>query len=97
LRTGGRDVTDYWLNKLFFDLQDRDTAARFRADMEAVLADYKLKPAIRDALIADDMAALAPHSNAILLRFYYAIKGVNDAEFIRRLNLTPAQGVSSHG
>jgi hypothetical protein len=97
LLTGGRDVTDYWLNKLFFDLQDRDTAARFKVDMESFLRDYKLKPAIREALIADDMTTLAPHSNAILLRFYYVIKGVSDAEFIRRLNLTPAQGVSSNG
>lgn len=90
-------MTDYWLNKLFFDLQDPDTAARFKTDMDSVLGNYRLKPAIRDALVADDLASLAPHSNAVLLRFYYAIRGVNDAEFIRRLNLGPSQGVSSNG
>ena len=92
-----REVTDYWLNKLFFDLQNAGTAARFKADIQSVLRDYPLKPAIREALIADDLAALVPHSNAILLRFYYAIKGVSDAEFIRRLNPNAAQGVLSDG
>ena len=54
-------------------------------------------------MLADDLAALAPHVNAYLLRFYFAIRDMKDAEFIRRLNELPAaneaarKGVSSHG
>ena len=90
-------MTDYWLNKLFFDLQQPDKAAQFKSDMAAVLSAYPLKPALREALLSDDLAAIAPHANAYLLRFYYAIRGVKDAEFIKRLNELPARGVSKNG
>ena len=90
-------MTDYWLNKLFFDLQEPAKAAEFKRDMKAVLADYPMKPALRDAVLADDLAAIAPHANAYLLRFYFAIRGVKDAEFIQRLNALPSNGVSNNG
>jgi hypothetical protein len=92
-------MRDYWLNKLFFDIQQPPVAAEFRQDRDAVLARYPMKPELRRAVIEDDIAAMAPHTNAYLLRFYYAILGVKDAEFIARLNaLTDnKEKVSSHG
>ncbi|MGH6740562.1 MAG: hypothetical protein ACREDY_16310 [Bradyrhizobium sp.] len=96
-------MADYWLNKLFFDLQQPDLTAQYKADREAVLSRYPLRPELRRAVLADDLAALAPHVNAYLLRFYFAIRGMKDDEFIRRVNELPSQapsptnGVSSHG
>ena len=57
-----------------------------------------MDPKLRDALLADDLATIAPHVNAYLLRFYYAIRGVKDADFIRRLNELPSlRGRSNDG
>jgi hypothetical protein len=82
-------VTDYWLNKLFFDLQQPDKAAEFKRDRSAVLAQYPMKPELYDAIIKDDIEVIQKHANAYLLRFYYAILGVRDPEFIQRLNALP--------
>jgi len=79
-------MRDYWLNKLFFDIQQPAVAAEYRKDRDAVLARYPMRPEMRRAVIEDNIAALAPHVNAYLLRFYYAILGVKDAEFIKRLD-----------
>jgi hypothetical protein len=80
---------DYWLNKLFFDIQQPAVATEYKKDRDAVLARYPMAPELRAALISDDIATIAPHVNAYLLRFYYAIVGMKDAEFIRRLNGIP--------
>ncbi len=80
---------DYWLNKLFFDIQQSPLAAEYRKDRDGVLARYPMAPELRKALLADDIETIAPHVNAYLLRFYYAIVGMKDAEFIRRLNELP--------
>ena len=80
---------DYWLNKLFYDIQQPALAAEYKKDRDAVLARYPMNAALRAALISDDIATIAPHVNAYLLRFYYAICGMKDAEFIRRLNEIP--------
>ncbi len=90
-------MTDYWLNKLFFDLQQPAKASAFKTDMKAVLADYPMSPKLREAIIADDLATIAPAANAYLLRFYYAIRGVKDAEFIKRLNGLRPKGALRHG
>lgn len=79
-------MRDYWLNKLFFDIQQPALAEEYKKDREAVLARYPMKPELRRAVVDDDIAAIVPHTNAYLLRFYYAIMGVKDAEFIKRLN-----------
>jgi hypothetical protein len=84
-------MRDYWLNKLFFDLQQPELAAQFRKDRDAVLARYPMSAEVRRAVIEDDIAVLVPRTNAYLLRFYYAILGVKDAEFIRRLNELPGK------
>jgi hypothetical protein len=82
-------MKDYWLNKLFFDIQQPELAAQYKTDRDAVLSRYPMNAELRRALLADDVAALAPHVNAYLLRFYFAIRGMKDAEFIRRLNEIP--------
>lgn len=90
-------MTDYWLSKLFFDLQSPQAAAEYRAGRAKVLARYpQLKPELRTAALADDVGALAPHVNAYLLRFYFQVVGMPDKEFIGRLRaLKPA--AAAHG
>lgn len=95
-------MRDYWLNKLFFDIQQPAVAAEYKKNRDAVLARYPMKAELRRAVIEDDLAKIMPHTNAYLLRFYYAIMGVKDAEFIERLDaLTDAseskERVKSHG
>mgnify|MGYP001319163194 CR=1 FL=1 len=95
-------MRDYWLNKLFFDLQQPELGSQYKQDREAVLSRYPMSAELRRALAADDVATLAPHVNAYLLRFYFAICGMKDAEFIRRLNEIPGKAgtekrASSHG
>ena len=88
-------MTDYWVSKLFFDLQhDPKLAAELRADMAAVIDRYEIKPEVRKALLADDVGTIAPLVNAYLLRFYFQIRGMPEAEFIARLHaLQPKEGV----
>jgi Aromatic-ring-opening dioxygenase LigAB, LigA subunit len=92
-------MTDYWLSKLFFDLQNKTTAAAYRADRGKVLEQYPLKAEVRAAVLADDIAALAPLVNAYLLRYYFQVIGMPDATFIARLRATkPATAATvSHG
>jgi hypothetical protein len=86
-------MTDYWVSKLFFDLQhDPQLAAAYRTDMSAVIDRYEIKPEVRKALLADDVGVIAPLVNAYLLRFYFQIRGMPEAEFIARLHaLKPTQ------
>ena len=80
-------MTDYWLSKLFFDLQhDPRLAAEYRTDMAAVIDRYEIGPDVRRALLADDVGALAPLVNAYLLRFYFQIRGMPEDELIARLH-----------
>lgn len=81
-------MTDYWLSKLFFDLQRPEAAAAYRADREAVLERYALKPEVRTAILADDVAALVPLVNPYLLRYYFSAIHMPDGEFIRQLRET---------
>lgn len=78
-------MTDYWLSKLFFDLQSPAAAAEYRADRDKVLARYPLKPEMREAALTDNVEALAPHVNAYLLRYYFQAVGMPDVQFIGRL------------
>ena len=91
-------MTDYWLSKMFFDLQhDPKLAAEFREDMAAVVDRYEIKPAVRKAVLEDDVGALAPLVNAYLLRFYFQIRGMPEAEFIARLNALNERKEGTHG
>ena len=79
-------MTDYWLSKLFFDLQSPATAAEFRAEREKVLTRYALDERVKRALVENDVPFLAARTNPYLLRYYFFATGMKDDEFIRRLN-----------
>lgn len=80
-------MTDYWLSKLFFDLtKNPSLTAEYRANMDAVLTRYPLSAEVRQAIAADDVAFISPRVNAYLLRFYFQIRGMPEAEFISRLH-----------
>jgi len=83
-------MRDYWLSKLFFDLQDPAKAAEYRAGRAQVLARYELEPQVRAAVDADDVAYLAPRVNPYLLRFYFLVAGMSEEEFLRRIRATGA-------
>jgi hypothetical protein len=94
-------MRDYWLSKLFFDVQHN--SADYRADRAKFVARYPLKPELAAALLADDVGTLAQHVNPYLLRFYFAASGMKDEEFIRRLKASapsasaPAEAEAKHG
>jgi Aromatic-ring-opening dioxygenase LigAB, LigA subunit len=90
-------MTDYWLSKLFYDLQGPGAAAEYRADRAKVLDRYPLKPDVRKAVEANDVPALARLVNAYLLRFYFFAIGMTDEEFIARLRKTKAPAEAHHG
>jgi hypothetical protein len=91
-------MTDYWLSKMFFDLQqDPKLASEFRTDMAAVLDRYELDPHIRRAVLEDDVGTLAPLVNAYLLRFYFQVRGMPEAEFIAHLNALDRRKGAAHG
>ena len=86
-------MTDYWLSKLFFDLQhDPQLAQDYRADRAAMIGRYRIKPDVRQALMDDDVAKLAPLVNAYLLRFYFQVRGMPQDEFMARLHAMNASG-----
>ena len=78
-------MTDYWLNKLMFDLQGPGGKDRWRNDREAVLDEYPFSPEMRKALIEDDLDTIQPHANPYLLRFYLLIAGYDDEASIAAL------------
>lgn len=92
-------MRDYHLSKLFFDLQDPAVAGEFRADRAQVLARYPLKPEVRAAVEADDVAALARLVNPYLLRFYFLMAGMPEEDFLRRIRSSgaPAATKPAHG
>lgn len=78
-------MRDYWLSKLFFDLQQPPLAAEFRGNREAVLARYSLDERVKQAIAQNDVPFLAQRTNAYLLRYYFFATGMKDDDFIRRL------------
>ena len=77
---------DYWLCKLFYDLQNvPGLGARYRADRGDVLAAYPLDDDVLDALRRDDVAYLSPRTNGFLLRYYFFIAGMPERTFLDRL------------
>ncbi len=93
-------MRDYWLSKLFFDLQNSPALAeQYRADPGRVLARYPLTPEVRAAVESGDVAYLSKLVNPYLLRFYFFITGMPDEVFIARLRAIGAAAAarSSHG
>ena len=78
-------MRDYWLSKLFFDLQSPALAAEFKANREAVLLRYRLSRDVKIAIENNDAPFLAERTNAYLLRYYFFTIGMKDAEFVRKL------------
>jgi hypothetical protein len=78
-------MRDYWLSKLFFDLQAPQVAAEFRANKDLVLEKYQLEDEVVAAIRGNDVTFLAARVNPYLLRYYFFTVGMKDAEFIQRL------------
>jgi hypothetical protein len=78
-------ATDYWLSKMFYELQQPAAQAEYRKDRDAFLARYPLKPDVKAAVLADDVGTLSKLVNAYLLRFYFSSIGMKDPEFIGKL------------
>jgi hypothetical protein len=83
-------MRDYWLSKLFFDLQDPAVASRYRIDRGKLLDQYPLQPEVRAAVEADDVAYLSRLVNPYLLRFYFLMAGMPEDDFLRRIRATEA-------
>jgi hypothetical protein len=83
---GEATMTDYWLSKLFYDLQAPPLAAEYRADRKGVMARYPIKPDVRQAVLKDDMAVIAPLVNPYLLRYYFHTIGMTDEVFLRQVH-----------
>ena len=79
-------MRDYWLSKLFYDLQSAAVASEFRSNPDAVTQRYPLSAEVREAIQRHDVPMLAQRTNAYLLRYYFFAVGMKDDEFIRRLN-----------
>jgi hypothetical protein len=79
-------VRDYWLSRMFFDLQSPTLASEFRTNPDAVIERYPLLPEVKKALKENRVPFLAERTNAYLLRYYFFAVGMKDDEFIRRLN-----------
>ena len=93
-------MRDYWLSKLFFDLQSSPPLAeQYRAGRDKILERYPLKVEVRSAIERDDVAFLAPRVNPYLLRFYFGVTGMPEAEFLRQVRTAGAvvAARSSHG
>ena len=78
-------MRDYWLSKLFFDLQSPPAADEYRADRGKVLERYPLKPEVRAAVERDDVAYVAKLVNPYLLRFYFHMSGMPENDFVTRI------------
>ena len=93
-------MRDYWLSKLFFDLQSTpQLGAEYRADRKKILDRYPLKPEVRAAVEKDDVAYLAARVNPYLLRFYFVVCGMPEGEFLSKVRNAGADAAarSSHG
>ena len=76
---------DYWLSKLFFDLQSPAVAAEYGSQRDRVLDRYQISHEVRKALTDNDVRFLAARTNPYLLRYYFFTVGMKDEEFIGRL------------
>jgi len=78
-------MRDYWMSKMFFDLQNPALSAEFRSNREAFLKKYPLGEDVRKAIRDNDVPFLAARTNPYLLRYYFFSAGMKDDEFMRRL------------
>lgn len=78
-------MRDYWLSRLFYDLQDPALAAEYREKRERLYERYRIGAEARRALDENDVPFLARRTNPYLLRFYCFGIGMKDEEFMKRL------------
>jgi len=93
-------MRDYWLSKLFFDLQSSPPLGEeYRTNRKKILDRYPLKPEVRAAVERDDVAFLSARVNPYLLRFYFVVAGMPEAEFVSKVRTAGADAAarSSHG
>jgi hypothetical protein len=85
----------YQLSKMLFNL-NRDDAlkARFKADPEAVVADYDLTEEERGALLTPDIGLLYVLGvNGQILMHFAALCGIEWSDYLQRMR----DGVKQHG
>lgn len=92
-----QSMRDYWASKLFFDLQTPAAADEYRADRTKVLDRYPLKPEVRAAIEADDVAYLSRLVNPYQLRFYFLVAGMGEADFLHRIRGAGEQTKAADG
>jgi hypothetical protein len=93
-------MRDYWLSKLFFDLQSSPALGEeYRVNRKKILDRYPLKPEALAAVERDDVAFLASRVNPYLLRFYFVVAGMPEKEFLAKVKTAGADAAarSSHG
>ena len=90
-------MRDYWLSKLFFDLQNPSAADEYRADRRKVLDRYPLKLEVRAAVERDDVAYVAKLVNPYLLRFYFHMSGMPENDFLRKIRASGARAPAEAG
>jgi hypothetical protein len=83
-------MTDFWLSKLFFDMQDPAVRDSFRTDPDALMTRYRLPARTQAAVKASDLDYLAPRVNPYLLRYYCGYIQMPEDEFLRRIKTTGA-------
>lgn len=79
-------MPNYWLSKLFFDLQTPEHMTKWKDDPYLVLEHYPLDEKMKNAVLSNDLETMAPHVNPYLLRFYFSLSGMTDAELLARLH-----------
>ena len=95
-------MTDYWLNKLIFDLQEAGGRGLWTESGKrlAFIDGYAVSPAIRQALIEDDFATLQPVINPYLMRNFLLFCGLDDEQskgVLHGLHVGAQPGEAVHG
>lgn len=90
-------MRDYWVSKLFFDLQNPAAANEYRADPKKVLDRYPLKPEVRAAVEANDVAYLSRLVNPYQLRFYFFVAGMSEEDFLKKIRGAEKPEEAAHG
>jgi len=74
-----------------FDLQSSPPLGdEYRAGRKKILDRYPLKPEVRTAVELDDVAFLASRVNPYLLRFYFVVAGMSEADFLKKVRTAGA-------
>tara|TARA_Y100000766_G_C18596722_1_gene454588 strand:+ start:69 stop:347 length:279 start_codon:yes stop_codon:yes gene_type:complete len=78
-------MTNYWLNKLIFDLQGPDGKDQWTNHREEVIGKYDLSLDVQTALMENDIGTILPLVNPYLMRFFLLMLGYDDDQSIAAL------------